>query len=395
MAGKALLMAGPPGTGKTALALGISQELGPKVPFCLMVGSEVYSSEVKKTEILMENFRRAIGLRIKETKEVWEGEVSEITPEEIDDPHGGYGKTIASVTIGLKTTKGSRQIKLDPTVYENLQKEKVQIGDVIYIETTSGAVKRVGRSDAYATEFDLEAEEYVPVPKGEPHKKKDIVQDVTLNDLDNANARPQGGHDFISMMGQIMKPKKTEITEKLRQEINKVVNKYIDHGIAELVPGVLFIDEVHMLDIECFTYLNKALESPLAPIVIFATNRGICSIRGTDIKSPHGIPVDLLDRLLIIKTVPYSLTEMISILSIRAMTENIELEEDALAELGKIGARTSLRYVVQLLSPAKILAESQGKSKVEKNDIVEINYLFYDAKSSAKLLQEQSSKYIS
>lgn len=31
MAGKALLLAGPPGTGKTALALGISQELGSKV----------------------------------------------------------------------------------------------------------------------------------------------------------------------------------------------------------------------------------------------------------------------------------------------------------------------------------------------------------------------------
>lgn len=61
--------------GKTALALGIAQELGPKVPFCPMVGSEVYSSEVKKTEILMENFRRAIGLRIKESKEVYEGEV--------------------------------------------------------------------------------------------------------------------------------------------------------------------------------------------------------------------------------------------------------------------------------------------------------------------------------
>ena len=45
-------------------------DLRVQVPFCPMVGSEVYSAEVKKTEILMENFRRAIGLRIKETKEV-------------------------------------------------------------------------------------------------------------------------------------------------------------------------------------------------------------------------------------------------------------------------------------------------------------------------------------
>lgn len=52
--------------------------------------------------------------------------------------------------------------------------------------------------------------------------------------------------------------------------------------MAELVPGVLFIDEVfifklkvHMLDIECFTFLNRALESTLAPIVILATNRGM------------------------------------------------------------------------------------------------------------------------
>jgi RuvB-like protein 1 (pontin 52) len=59
----------------------------------------------------------------------------------------------------------------------------------------------------------------------------------------------------------------------------QVVNRYLDQGIAELVPGVLFIDEVHMLDIECFTFLNRALESTLAPIVIFATNRGFSTIK--------------------------------------------------------------------------------------------------------------------
>lgn len=102
-----------------------------------------------------------------------------------------------------------------------------------------------------------------------------MLQDVTLHDLDAANAKPQGGQDVLSMMGQLLKPKKTEITDKLRKEINKIVDKYIDQGIAELVPGVLFIDEVHMLDLETFTYLHRALESAIAPIVIFATNRGI------------------------------------------------------------------------------------------------------------------------
>jgi len=72
-----------------------------------------------------------------------------------------------------------------------LQKEKVAVGDVIYIEASSGNVERVGRSDAFATEYDLEAEKYMLIPKGDVHKKKEIVQDVTLNDLDSANARPQ------------------------------------------------------------------------------------------------------------------------------------------------------------------------------------------------------------
>mmetsp|Transcript_22787 Transcript_22787/g.53160 ORF Transcript_22787/g.53160 Transcript_22787/m.53160 type:complete len:455 (+) Transcript_22787:40-1404(+) len=393
MAGRAVLLAGAPGTGKTAIALGVAKELGPKVPFVPMVGSEVYSSEVRKVEILMENFRRAIGLRIKENKEVYEGEVIELTPEETENPLGGYGKTVAHVIIGLKTTKGTKQLKLDPSIYESLQKEKVSVGDVIYIEANSGAVKRVGRSDAFATEFDLEAEEYVPLPKGDVHKKKEVVQDVTLHDLDVANARPQGGQDIFSMMNSMMKPKKTEITEKLRGEINKVVNRYIDQGVAELVPGVLFIDEVHMLDIECFTYLHRALESTLSPIVIFATNRGICTVRGAELVSPHGIPMDLLDRLLIIRTTPYSVDEMVHILGIRARTEGVSMEEEALVFLGQIGERATLRYAVQLLTPSSILAKMNGRASITKGDLEEIDALFYDAKSSAKMLAA-SDKYI-
>ena len=73
------------------------------------------------------------------------------------------------------------------------------------------------------------------------------------------------------------------------------MNKYIDQGVAELIPGVLFIDEVHMLDIECFTYLNRALESSLAPIVVFATNRGICP--GQPSMSFNSLPMGLCNYI--------------------------------------------------------------------------------------------------
>lgn len=389
MAGRALLLAGAPGTGKTALALGIAQELGSKVPFCPMVASEVFSSEVKKTEILMENFRRAIGLRIREFKEVYEGEVTELSVEETDDPLGGYGRSISHIILGLKTTKGSKSLRLDPTIHDSLTKECIAIGDVIYIEANSGAVKRVGRSDIFAREYDLETEEYVPVPKGDVHKKKEVVQDVTLHDLDVANAEPQGGKDVMSMLTAMRKPKKTEITDKLRTEINRVVNKYIDQGLAELVPGVLFIDEVHMLDIECFTYLNRSLESTLSPIVVFATNRGVCQIRGTDVLSPHGIPVDLLDRMLIIRTMLYSEEEMTKILSIRSSIEEIEIDASALNKLGGIGSCTSLRYAMQSLTPARIIAETNGRTKINNEDINDVDNLFIDGKTSAKLLTRE------
>ena len=191
--------------------------------------------------------------------------------------------------------------------------------------------------------------------------------------------------------------------------------------MAELIPGVLFIDEVHMLDIECFTYLNRALESTLAPIVILATNRGTCTIRGTDVVAAHGIPVDLMDRLMIIRTMPYSLAEIVSIVAIRAKVEGITLSDEALQFLGQIGAQTSLRYAqsptlhrlshelipfrsipfvtccrytVQLLMPAQVIAQARNRESVTQEDVQEASDLFLDAKASAKVLAENQASFL-
>jgi len=66
---------------------------------------------------------------------------------------------VSHVVIGLRTVKGAKQLKLDPSIYETLQKEKVEIGDVIYIEANSGAVKVGSRKQKIILVFCLNKNE--------------------------------------------------------------------------------------------------------------------------------------------------------------------------------------------------------------------------------------------
>ena len=49
IAGRAVLLAGQPGTGKTAIAMGMAKALGEETPFAMMAGSEIFSMEMSKT----------------------------------------------------------------------------------------------------------------------------------------------------------------------------------------------------------------------------------------------------------------------------------------------------------------------------------------------------------
>jgi len=89
-------------------------------------------------------------------------------------------------------------------------------------------------------------------------------------------------------------------------------------------------------------YILSAVKCNFFPCLSIFNLLLLC--RGTeDIISPHGIPLDLLDRLLIIRTLPYSRVEMEQILRLRAQTEGIQIDEEALSMLGEIGTRTTLR----------------------------------------------------
>jgi len=102
-----------------------------------------------------------------------------------------------------------------------------------------------------------------------------------------------------------------------------------------------------------------------------------------------------LDRLVIIRTLPYTPMEMVRILAIRAAVESLIIDEESLGYLGEMGERTSLRHAVQLLTPSAMLAKTNGREEISLGDLEEIADLFLDAKASAKLLTEHADKYIS
>merc|ERR1719506_488120 len=317
MAGRAIMIGGQPGTGKTAIAMGMAKALGEDTPFTMLAGSEIFSLEMSKTEALTQAFRRSIGVRIREEAEIIEGEVVDI---EIERAADGQASTFGKMT--LKTTEMETMYDLGAKMIETIQKEGIQAGDVITIDKSSGKISALGKSFARSRDYDAMGPQtrFVQCPEGELQKRKEVVHTVNLHEIDVINSRQQG---FLALFAGDT----GEIKGEVREQIDSKVAEWREQGKADVVPGVLFIDEVHMLDIECFSFLNRALEEPTAPIVMMATNCGITNIRGTDYKSPHGIPLDLLDRMLIISTTPYAEKEIRKILDIRAEEEDVEMSD--------------------------------------------------------------------
>lgn len=371
--------------------MGLAQELGEDTPFTTMSGSEVFSLEMSKTEALTQAFRKSIGIRILEETEVIEGEVVEI---QVDTAIGGEktkGKGGMEKTgrLTLCTTEMETVYDLGTKMIDALTKEKVSAGDVITIDKASGKITKLGRSFTRSRDYDAMGSQtrFVQAPEGELQKRKEVVHTVSLHEIDVINSRQQG---FLALFTGDT----GEIKGEVREQIDHKVAEWREEGRATIVPGVLFIDEVHMLDMECFSFLNRALESDMAPVLVIATNRGISKIRGTDYKSPHGIPLDLLDRLMIVSTVPYEREEIHQILKVRCEEEDVEMSDDALELLTRIGMETSLRYAIQMVIAASLAAEKRKSSEVEIEDIKRVYTLFVDVKRSTQFLMEYQNEFM-
>ena len=103
------------------------------------------------------------------------------------------------------------------------------------------------------------------------------------------------------------------------------------------------------------------------------------------------MPLDLLDRLLIITTKPYKKKEIAQILQIRCEEEDVELTEDAMELLTMIGMKTSLRYAIQMITAASLVAQKRKAQEVDKEDLRRVYQMFVDIKRSTEFLKEHEA----
>lgn len=349
---RAILIAGPPSTGKTALGVGLSKQFPDRL-FVVLSASSVYSLQLSKTEALTQAIRKCIGVNISEETEVIVGEVVELQIE--------TASTQTSGRLTICTTDMETVYDLGSKMIQTIKQLKLSAGDVIQIDKTNGNITKLGRSMHKSRDYDAisSTTKFVNTPTGELLQRKTVTHTVSLHEMDVINSRQQG---FLSLFSGDT----GEINSELRQQIDDKIAIWLEEGRATLTPGCLFIDEVHMLDLECFSFLNRALENEQTPMIVMATNKSQAKIRGTNIVSPHGIPYDLLDRLLIVSTDPYSVDELRQILKVRITEEELDVQEDALELLTRISHESTLRYAMNLLSVCSVRSNTVTLSEVEK-----------------------------
>ncbi|KAI1724529.1 ruvB-like 2 [Ditylenchus destructor] len=256
--------------------------------------------------------------------EVLEGEVVQV---EIDRPASGVGPKVGKLT--LKTIDMEAIYDIGNKMVESVIKERVTAGDVIQIDKGSGKISKIGRSIAKSHDYDAVGPQvkFVACPSGEIQKRVENMQMVSLHEIDVINSR---SHGYLA----VFSGDTGEIKNEVREQIDKKVTEWKEENKAQIVPGVIFIDEVHMLDLE--------------------------------IKD---------------------------ILKIRASDEGVELEEEALDILARIALDSTLRYAMQLIAVSDIVRQKRKGDMVSTNDIKKCFSLFPDVTRCMSIFEENESYF--
>lgn len=230
-----------------------------------LVGSALSNKEESKNIAALDNsLRRAVKVKLKEFKNVYEGEITGIKWKNFE------------FEISLRSCKGSTAVKLAKSMYDFTIEQELSVGDVVYIEPLCNVIKNIGRCEN-SFEFDIENGRKVPLPKKDVLRTRIVTQTLTLYDIDFAedSAEIKTGHRNI------------ELATRTK------TNSLVDSCLGEIEMGILFVDDCHLMSKRAIFHLISKAEEGCCPLVLLSTS-------SEDFLKSQGTQ-DLLNGVMVIK----------------------------------------------------------------------------------------------
>ena len=365
---KVVLFSGPLGSGKTALALGLAKEIGKNIPFYMISGSELSALKSKKLQFLIESIRKSVGIRIFEKSEFYEGQVVDIiTERNRNGNHFGF----ESVIVGLKTNESGIRVKLFDSLCKKFFSSKIKIGDIIKIDPIFSKIEKYGNFNKNNLFKKVKEKENITTfPHGKVFKKKRQIKELTLSDLDFIKFEKLSNEEQNT-------PKRIELLQK---ELNLLVENFLQKKKAEIVPGILFIDEAHFLDLGDLYFLSKIIKSKFSPLIILATNRS----KLIDIGSfnYYDQTFSFMAKCLTIKMNVLTKMDTTKILAHKSLERRYYITGYILIEFYKFSEFLSIRYAFLILNFANFLAKKNGKNFANTKILTFCIYLFHCTRDS-------------
>lgn len=328
---RGIFLTGPSSTGKTTLISASSRLLNPNLPFIKINGTEFHNPILPKIEVLNQAARKSIGLTFFQEIIVIEGELVKIIEK----------KETKSFKLVLKNKNFQGIYRIGPKFLKKIAETKIEKGDRVSIDKASGEIYSICKKKDLNF-LEKEIQEKKNHKRCVLEKVKIVEHFITLHEIDSLNS-------VEKKISSILVGMSCEINGKKREKVDGILENWRKKGKIKLLKGILFIDDIHMLDNNCFSFLGKIIENKFSPNFIFATNCVKKKINGLKYRAPHGIPVDFLDRFLVLSTGPFSNLEIKQILEIKLKSFGNEIEDKCKLFLLRLTIECGLGYVLNIL----------------------------------------------
>lgn len=340
--GQTFLIRGPSGCGKTALIADLYKE---QYLINSISAVELQSFNLSKAEAVTQAVRKSIRLRIKEIIKVIEGEITNLT----------------SSKLSLKTLDMESTFEIGDKMLQEIQKEKIVIGDVVRIIKERGKIIKLGISASKMDSEFIGDILSVPCPEGEMFKTIEDVQLMTLHDIDCLNNKT---HGYL----EIYNGETGEISSEVRKEVNKRVKKWILEEKVVLERGLLIIDNVQILHKDYFYLFNNSIEFTFDPVILMIENF-------TDtLQSSTG----LLSSAFVINVDQINDNDLKDVIRAHIETENVDFDSNVLDYLNDLALSYGINYAINIIDLYVVKSLKQANTKIALEEVKTLVGLFLD-----------------